>query len=68
MLAPSDIYAAAEFYRVCHRTVQRWRSAGVDVGDPVEVAQHLAQQRNPADAPLSAVIDALDEELSTDDI
>lgn len=42
----------ARAYGVADRTIYRWQRAGVDVNDPVAVADHLLRQKNPS---LSAV-------------
>ena len=56
--------ALASRYRVSARTIYRWHKARVNIGDPVEVAQHLARIPHPSPAALEAVTAELENELS----
>lgn len=59
--APPTNQELATRYR-CHlRTVQRMRTAGVDVLDPVAVAFYISQLRCPSTPMLERTIEILDE-------
>jgi len=56
--------AHSEIYNVSPRTISRWRAAGVDTGDAVQVAEHLMKLRHPSPAAMRAVRNLLAAELT----
>lgn len=61
-MAP-DFDSLAERYQTTPRSVRRWHSLGVDVGDITEVALYLASIQHPAPAAFAAVKNLLENEL-----
>jgi hypothetical protein len=55
--------AHSEIYQVTRRTISRWRAAGIDTSDVVEVAEYLIPLRHPAPAAMRAVYALLLAEL-----
>jgi transposase-like protein len=57
---PPDYEAVARRYDVTTRTVRRWVADGVNVGDPLAVAEHLARSKNPSRRAVIACIRELE--------
>jgi hypothetical protein len=57
-----DLEDLAAFYRVNTRTIRRWHALGIDLHDPVAVAEALAAMKNPSRDSMSRLL----EELNTD--
>jgi hypothetical protein len=57
-----DLEDLAAFYRVNTRTIRRWHALGIDLSDPVAVAEALAGMKNPSSDAMAALL----EELNTD--
>jgi hypothetical protein len=59
-----DLEDLAAFYRVNTRTIRRWHALGVDLHDPVAVAEALAAMKNPSRNALHAILAELTEDPS----
>ena len=59
----SDLQTTADRFHVTLRTISRWRAAGVDTGDVVQVAGYLTKLRHPAPAAMHSVYALLLAEL-----
>ena len=52
----------ADFYRCSPRTIRRWHALGIDIADPIAIAEALAGMKNPSSDAMSRLL----EELNTD--
>ena len=57
-----DFDELADFYRCSPRTIRRWHALGIDLADPIAIAEALAAMKNPSPDAMSRLL----EELNTD--
>ena len=56
-----DFDQLADFYRCSPRTIRRWHALGIDLHDPVAVAEALATMKNPSTDAMSVLLDQLNQ-------
>jgi hypothetical protein len=49
----------ADFYRCSPRTTRRWHALGIDLHDPIAVAEALAAMKNPSRDSMSRLLEEL---------
>ncbi len=57
-----DLEDLAAFYRVNTRTIRRWNALGIDLHDPVAVAEALAAMKNPSSDAMAALLEELNQD------
>jgi hypothetical protein len=57
-----DLEDLAAFYRVNTRTIRRWHALGIDLHDPIAVAEALAAMKNPSRDSMSRLLEELNQD------
>jgi hypothetical protein len=57
-----DLEDLAAFYRVNTRTIRRWHALGIDLHDPIAVAEALAAMKNPSSDAMASLLEQLNQD------
>ena len=54
-----DFDELANFYRCSPRTIRRWHALGIDIADPIAIAEALAGMKNPSTDAMGRLLEEL---------